>query len=416
MLEAELAVDALYDSDFAALAERAAQARSTAAALDDPGLRAMTAALDCFAHYGQGRLAEAEAARAESAAALDSMDDDQLAGRLEAPYYLGFAEFLCERYEDAIVHTQRGLDVSRATGQGQFVVPMMVGLAHALEVRGRLDEALDMVEGAVEAARLSGNRQILSWALVGEGWVAAMTGDLERAGRAADEAVALLGELSDSILTLATHALAALVFLEAGDVERCLAEAEAAGAPDFDAIEPGRAAWLLAVLARAELARGRPDAARDRIARARARARGPVAAADRGHRRPRRGAARARATTRPAPPRSPRPAPRWRTVSARSSTPRGCARSPVTRSRRPATATRRCRCSGAPRPSWRRAAPSDCAPRRCATCAGSASASPARQRRGAAARAWRRSAAASARSPSSSRSAARTARSRPSCS
>jgi DNA-binding CsgD family transcriptional regulator len=270
MLEAELAVDALYDSDFAALAGRAAQARATAGALDDPGLRALTAALDCFAHYGLGRLAEAESARTEAADALDAMGDDQLAGRLEAPYYLGFAEFLCERYEEAIVHLQRGLAVSRASGQGQFVVPMMVGLAHALEVRGRIDEALDMVEGAVEAARLSSNRQILSWALVGEGWVAAMTGDVERAGRAAGEAVTLLGELSHSVLTLATHALAAVVFLEAGDVDRCLAEAEAAGAPTFDAIEPGRAAWLLAVLARAELARGRPDAARDCIARARA--------------------------------------------------------------------------------------------------------------------------------------------------
>ena len=293
MLEAELAVDALYDSDFAALADRAGQARSTADALGDPGLRALSAALDCFAHYGQGRLAEAESARAEAAGALDAMDDGQLAARLEAPYYLGFAEFLCERYEDAIVHLQRGLTISRASGQGQFVVPMMVGLAHALEVRGRIDEALDMVEGAVEAARLSDNRQILSWALVGEGWVAAMTGDLELAGRAADEAVTLLGELSDSILTLATHALAAVVFLEAGDVDRCFAEAEAAGAPDFDAIEPGRAAWLLAVLARAELARGRPDAARECIARAREVLEGPHAAADRGDRRPRRGAARA---------------------------------------------------------------------------------------------------------------------------
>jgi DNA-binding CsgD family transcriptional regulator len=269
MIEAELAVDALYDSDFAALADRAAQARATAGALDDPGLRALTSALDCFGHYGRGRLVEAEAARAEAAAALDAMGDDQLAGRLEAPYYLGFAEFLCERFEETIVHLQRGLAVSRASGQGQFVVPMMVGLAHGLEVRGRIAEALDMVEGAVEAARLSGNRQILSWALVGEGWVAATTGDLELAGRAADEAVTLLAELSDSILTLATHALAAVVFLEAGDVERCLAEAQAAGAPEFDAIEPGRAAWLLAVLARAELARGRPDAARDCIARAR---------------------------------------------------------------------------------------------------------------------------------------------------
>ena len=269
MLEAELAADALYDSDFAALSARAAQARATAGAIGDPGLRVLTAALDCFAHYGQGRMAEAEAALTDAATTLDAIDDGQLAGRLEASYYLAFAELLCERFDDVIRHTERGVAVSRASGQGQFVVPMMVGLMHALETRGRLDEAREIVEGAVEAGRLSGNRQVLSWALVGEGWLAAITGDVERAARAAQEAVALLSELSDSILTLATHALASLVFLEIGDVERCLAEGRRAGAPEFAAIEPGRAAWLLAVLARAELSRGQPDAARAALVRAR---------------------------------------------------------------------------------------------------------------------------------------------------
>jgi ATP/maltotriose-dependent transcriptional regulator MalT len=198
------------------------------------------------------------------------MDDGQLAGRLEAPYYLSFAEFLCERYDDVIRHTERALAVSRATGQGQFVVPMMVGLAHGLETRGRLAEALDTAEAAVEAGRLSGNRQVLSWALVGEGWVAAITGDLERGVRAAEEAVGLLAELADSILTYATHALAALVFVEAGDVDRCLAEAAAAGAPEFAGVEPGRAAWVLSVMARAELLRGDPAAAREHLDRAHA--------------------------------------------------------------------------------------------------------------------------------------------------
>ena len=84
MLEAELAADALYDSDFTGLATRAAQARATAGTLGDPGLRVLTAALDCFAHYGQGRMPEAEAALADAAATLDAMDDGQLAGRLEA--------------------------------------------------------------------------------------------------------------------------------------------------------------------------------------------------------------------------------------------------------------------------------------------------------------------------------------------
>ena len=58
---------------------------------------------------------------------------------------------------------------------------MMVGLAHALETRGRLAEALEQAEGAVEAARLSANRQVIGWALVAEAWIAGVLGDLDRA-------------------------------------------------------------------------------------------------------------------------------------------------------------------------------------------------------------------------------------------
>ena len=183
-LEAELAADALYDSDFEALAAQSGRARAAAEARrrSRPARRGRRARL-LRRTTAAATPTPAEAAQADAAAAFDAMDDGQLAGRLEAPYYLGFAEFLCERYDDVIRHAERGIAVSRASGQGQFIVPMMVGLAHALETRGRLAEALDTVEGAVEAGRLSGNRQVLSWALVGEGWVAASTGDLER-GRA----------------------------------------------------------------------------------------------------------------------------------------------------------------------------------------------------------------------------------------
>ncbi len=266
-LEAELASDALYDTDFPQVEQWAERARSTAVTLGDGGLQALASALLCFAHYGQGRLESAEAARAAAAAALDELPDDELMARLEAPYNLGFAEFLCERFDEAIEHLRRGIAVSRAAGQGQFVVPMMVGLAHSLEVRGELREALDTAEGAVEAARLAGNPQVTAWALVGEGWVAAMAGDLERAGAASAEAVELLGGLDESVLTVAARALAAVIFLEAGDVTRCLEEAHAAGAPDFPRVEPGRRAWLGSALARAELARGRPEVAEECLAR-----------------------------------------------------------------------------------------------------------------------------------------------------
>ncbi|HEY7073737.1 MAG TPA: AAA family ATPase [Solirubrobacteraceae bacterium] len=267
-LQAELAADALFDTDYAAMAEWADQARTTARALGDRGLNSVAAALLCFACYGQGELRAAERARAEAATALDELPDAELAARLDAPNYLGFAEFFCERYDDAIRHLRRGIEVARAAGQGQYLLPTMVGLAHALEVRGRLREGRDTAEAAVEGARLAGNRQLTSFALVAEGWIAAMAGDLPRARAAAEEAVELLHGLDDSVLTLAAHAHTAAIFYEAGEPGRCLEEAHIAGAPDLARIEPGRRAWLQAVLARAELARRRPEGAREWLARA----------------------------------------------------------------------------------------------------------------------------------------------------
>ena len=109
------------------------------------------------ARSGSGEIADAQALRADAAARLDALDDGALAGRLDTAYYLGFAEFFCERYDDAIRHFRRGIAVSRASGQGQFVIPMTIGLAHALEVRGRLAEAAEHADAAVEGARLWGN-------------------------------------------------------------------------------------------------------------------------------------------------------------------------------------------------------------------------------------------------------------------
>ena len=271
-LQAELAADALFDIDFAAMAQWAEAARTTARGQENEELIAVAAALLCFACYGQGELQAAERARAEAATALDELPDERLAMRLDAPYYLGFAEFFCERYDDAIRHLRRGIEVSRAAAQGQFLVPMMVGLAHALEVRGQLLQARDTAEEAVEAARPAGNRQVTSFALVAEGWIAAMTGDVWRARAAAEEAVELLRGLDDSVLTLAAHAHTAAIFFEAGQPERCLEEARIAGAPELARIEPGRRAWLQALLARAELARGRPAGAREWVDRAETRA------------------------------------------------------------------------------------------------------------------------------------------------
>jgi DNA-binding CsgD family transcriptional regulator len=256
-LQVELAADALYDSDFPAVAEWARRARETEA----PALHAVAVALECFAELGLGRTESAQALQAAAAARLDALDDGALAGRPDTPYYLGFAEFFCERYDDSIRHFRRGIAVSRASGQGQFVIPMTIGLAHALEVRGRLAEAAEHSAAAVEGARLWGNPQMLCFALTADAWISAVRGELPRARSAGAEAVALLDGLDESVLSRATRVHVAAAQLEAGEPERCLAAMSAGGAPEFPRIEPGRRAWLYAVLARAELALGRKGAA-----------------------------------------------------------------------------------------------------------------------------------------------------------
>jgi tetratricopeptide (TPR) repeat protein len=142
-LQVELAADALYDNDFAAMRRWGRRAAQTAEGLGDPSLLAVAQALMCFAEYALGGAAQAEPCRVASAAGLDALPDEPLAARLDLPYYLGFAEYFCERYEDAARHLRRGIALARAVGQGQFVVPMMVGLAQALERLGRLREALN---------------------------------------------------------------------------------------------------------------------------------------------------------------------------------------------------------------------------------------------------------------------------------
>jgi DNA-binding NarL/FixJ family response regulator len=267
-LQVELAADALYDNDFGAMRQWGRRASETAEALGDQGLLAVAQALVCFAEYALGGAGQAQPSRVASAAGLDGLPDDLLAARLDLPYYLGFAEYFCERYEDAVRHLRRGIELARAAGQGQFVVPMMVGLAQALERLGRLREALNTAEAAVEASRLTGNPQAVGFALVAEAWTAAELGDVDHARSAADEAVGLLESLDQSVFTRATHAHVGVIWLEIGEPDRCIEQLRAAGLPDLPLIEPGRRGWLYTVLARAELEGGDRAAAAKWLTRA----------------------------------------------------------------------------------------------------------------------------------------------------
>ena len=49
----------------------------------------------------------------------------------------------------------RGIAIARATGKGGLLVPLMLVSGYPLEMQGRVAEAIELCETAVEAARLS---------------------------------------------------------------------------------------------------------------------------------------------------------------------------------------------------------------------------------------------------------------------
>ena len=64
------------------------------------------------------------------------LSDAELAPRLEALYYLGWAENYLEHYDEAIAHADRGIAIARATGEGRLLIPMMLVKGYPLEIAG----------------------------------------------------------------------------------------------------------------------------------------------------------------------------------------------------------------------------------------------------------------------------------------
>ena len=82
-------------------------------------------------------------------------------------------------------------------------------LSNVLHVTGRIAESVALLDGAVEAARLSGNAQALGWNLLSRAFTALAAGDLETALDAAEESVDVTRGLDDSLVsTYASVALA----------------------------------------------------------------------------------------------------------------------------------------------------------------------------------------------------------------
>ena len=166
---------------------------------------------------------EPEAERSEAAALVDSLSDDQLAMRLDAAAWLAGAELYLDQYANADAHARRALAVARATGQGELFLILAQALGGVLRVRGKLAEAGELLEGGIEAARLSGNTQALVSSLWSRSAVALAAGDVELALANAQESVDLSQDLDDPFQSAWAAVRLAAALTETGQPERGVA-------------------------------------------------------------------------------------------------------------------------------------------------------------------------------------------------
>jgi ATP/maltotriose-dependent transcriptional regulator MalT len=246
-----------------------ARALEIARATGDRTLVAAAAATLAFAEATGSAITDAERHRSEAAELIDAMPDDELASRVSAIGELARAELYLDRFSQATAHVERGIAIARATAQGQLFPVLVPLLGWLRTTSGRLDEAAELLDGAIEAARVAHNEQALAWTLFNRAVTALHAGELDDAVAWAAEGAGVAG--GDGMLACFTGLVHGMALIERGDPRRGVGSMTAsAGGPGLPHAGGGWNAYFLEWLVRGLLAAGRPEDARRAVERARA--------------------------------------------------------------------------------------------------------------------------------------------------
>ena len=199
LLMMELAADGFLQTDYAGMWEWGRKGLAVAQTMDDAPTLAASTAFAALADAFVGLIDDAQRHCDEAAALVDALPDELLAQRVDAGMHLMGAELHLDRFEAALRHGRRALDVGRATAQGMLFPILLPALGACYEQLGRLKESAELLDGGIEAARLSGNRQALSLALMNRSMVANTAGDIELALACGEESLALAAGLGNQL-------------------------------------------------------------------------------------------------------------------------------------------------------------------------------------------------------------------------
>ncbi|MFN8185604.1 MAG: AAA family ATPase [Gaiellales bacterium] len=263
----EFAMNGFWRARYGAMREAAERAVNAGRLLGDAPLTAAALAVLALEDSMTGSPERAEAERLEAAALVDCQSDDELSLRLDAAAWLAGSELYLDRYAEADVHAERALTVGRATGQGELFLVLVQILGRVWFVRGKLAEAGELLDGGIEAARLTGNTQALVWNLFNRSVVALAVGDLELALATAQESVDSSHDLGTGFHSAWAAVRLAGALLETGEPDRAVEVlVGSAGGEELTLIPGSWRAHCLELLARCWLALERHEEA-ERAAR-----------------------------------------------------------------------------------------------------------------------------------------------------
>ncbi|HEX6933084.1 MAG TPA: AAA family ATPase [Streptosporangiaceae bacterium] len=218
----ELTLNEFYRSRYEAMRDWAAPAVSAANETGDAALIAAAAVMPAFADAMTGPIERARSRRARAAALVDDLSDDELSLRPDAAGWLAIAEIYLDMYPEADAHASRALVLARASGRGDPLHRLYPVLPRVWYVRGKLAEAAELLDGAIEAERLLGSPPALAGNLFNRSVVALAAGDLDIALATAQESVELTRDLDEGFVTAWAAARLAGVLLETGQPDRAI--------------------------------------------------------------------------------------------------------------------------------------------------------------------------------------------------
>lgn len=170
----------------------------------------------------EGDMDTAIECRDEAAAVLAKLDDDLLARNIDALNRVSAAELYLELFPESIAHAEKGLEISRNTGQAQHFFLLYPCIGNATVVIGDLARSASLLDAAVESSRLARNSQGLVWALMGRANTALTTGDIEIAKAACEEADGIEMAQEDGLIGGWSGAVTGNTLFELGRYEEAL--------------------------------------------------------------------------------------------------------------------------------------------------------------------------------------------------